>query len=84
MSYRVIFSCTLLKLHWAFPLYEPRAHFKTTPLLSVCIPGNVLSLDLPGTESRIATISGSPEACSRAHKMVMDIIAEVKVITSST
>lgn len=30
-----------------------------------------------GTDYRIATISGNPDACSRAHRMVMDIIAEV-------
>ena len=33
--------------------------------------------DAPGTDIRVATISGNPEACSRAHKMVMDIVAEV-------
>lgn len=34
--------------------------------------------DIPGSETRVATLSGNPEACARAHKMVMDIVAEVK------
>jgi hypothetical protein len=29
-------------------------------------------------DNRVATISGTPEACSRAHKMVMDIVSEVR------
>lgn len=34
-------------------------------------------LDVPGTEYRIATISGNPEACAKAQRMVEDIVAEV-------
>lgn len=33
--------------------------------------------DIPGTEFRAATISGPPDACQRAKKMVEDIVAEV-------
>lgn len=33
--------------------------------------------DIPGTEYRAATISGPPDACQRAKKMVEDIVAEV-------
>eukprot|EP00731_Ephydatia_muelleri_P024155 Em0016g426a len=32
--------------------------------------------DIPGTEYRAATISGPPDACQRAKKMVEDIVAE--------
>ena len=36
-----------------------------------------LPVDVPGTEFRTATISGNPDACGQAHRMVMDIINEV-------
>ena len=39
------------------------------------------SLDIPGIDYRMATISGPPECCSRARKMVQDIVAEVHVCT---
>lgn len=32
--------------------------------------------DVPGVDYRLATISGPPECCSRARKMVQDIVAE--------
>ena len=31
------------------------------------------------TDFRIATVSGNPEACRRAQKMVEDIVAEVSI-----
>ena len=37
------------------------------------------SVDVPGTEFRVATIAGPPEACQRAKKMVEDIVAEVSL-----
>lgn len=37
--------------------------------------------DIPGVDYRMATISGPPECCSRARKMVQDIVAEVHVLT---
>ena len=37
----------------------------------------LITLDVPGTEYRVATIAGPPEACQRAKKMVEDIVAEV-------
>ena len=40
---------------------------------------DVCLLDMPGTEFRIATISGNPDACAQARRMVMDIIDEVGV-----
>ena len=39
------------------------------------------STDIPGSDYRIATISGSPEGCQRAKKMVDDLVAEVHVYT---
>ena len=33
--------------------------------------------ELPGSDIRIATISGNPEACAQARRMVLDIINEV-------
>ena len=36
--------------------------------------------DIPGTEFRAATISGPPDACQRAKKMVEDIVAEVNIL----
>ena len=37
--------------------------------------------DVPGTDCRIATISGTHEGCQRAKKWVDDLIAEVSTIT---
>ena len=37
----------------------------------------ILSSDIQGIDYRIATISGPPECCARARKMVQDIVAEV-------
>lgn len=34
--------------------------------------------DVPGTDYRIATISGSPDGCQRAKKWVEDLVAEVR------
>ena len=34
--------------------------------------------DVPGTDHRIATISGNPDACARAQRMVEEIVDEVK------
>ena len=41
---------------------------------------NIECVDVPGSEYRVATISGNPEACSRAQHMVMDIVAEVSFV----
>lgn len=55
----------------------------------VCVCVNAVGFDIllftevPGMEVRIATISGNPEACSRAHSMVMDIVHEVQHQMSS-
>lgn len=40
----------------------------------------ILLLDMPGTDFRIATISGNPDACAQAKRMVMDIIDEVGML----
>lgn len=39
--------------------------------------------DIPGTDFRIATIAGSPDACMRAKTMVEDIVAEVSPLNFS-
>ena len=39
-----------------------------------------LHADVPGLDYRMATISGPPECCSRARKMVQDIVAEVHIL----
>jgi far upstream element-binding protein len=36
--------------------------------------------DVPGTDYRIATISGTPEGCQRARKWVDDLVAEVSEV----
>ncbi len=36
--------------------------------------------DIPGTEYRLATISGSQEGCQRAKRMVEEIVAEVMLL----
>ena len=40
----------------------------------------VLFADVPGTDYRIATISGTPDGCQRAKKWVEDLVAEVSFI----
>ena len=39
--------------------------------------------DVPGTDYRIATISGTPEGCQRARKWVDDLVAEVREVPIS-
>ncbi len=47
--------------------------------LRMCYIKNLNNVDVPGSEYRVATISGNPDACSRAQNMVMDIVAEVSI-----
>ena len=45
---------------------------------TTCTPHCMCVTDVPGTEYRIATISGSPDGCERAKKWVEDLINEVE------
>ena len=51
--------------------------------VTLCVCVCVFAEDVPGTDYRIATISGTPDACQRAKKWVDDLIAEVPTLSPS-